>query len=73
MGRKPAADTASPRAGTQQKDADTRAVEREMSDALGLSVVINPGSGEAGEVVVRYKTLDQLEIIHRALLTRRKA
>jgi ParB family chromosome partitioning protein len=72
MGRKPAADPASSRASAPQKDADTRAVEREMSDALGLSVVINPGSGEAGEVIVRYKTLEQLETIHKALLTRKK-
>jgi ParB family chromosome partitioning protein len=73
MGRKPAADSASSRASASPKDADTRAVEREMSDALGLSVVINPGNGEAGEVVVRYKTLEQLETIHKALLTRKKA
>src|SRR5262249_22659026 len=73
MGRKPPADQASSRDSTPQKDADTRAAEREMSDALGLSVVINPGSGEAGAVVVRYRTLEQLETIHKALLTRRKA
>jgi ParB family chromosome partitioning protein len=73
MGRKPSADSPSSRAGASQKDADTRAVEREMSDALGLSVVINPGSGEAGEVIVRYKTLEQLETIHKALLVRKKA
>jgi ParB family chromosome partitioning protein len=71
MGRKPAGDSASPRASAPQKDADTRAVEREMSDALGLAVVINPGSGEAGEVVVRYKTLEQLETIHKALAQKR--
>ncbi|MBI4723846.1 MAG: ParB/RepB/Spo0J family partition protein, partial [Rhodomicrobium sp.] len=40
MGRKPAAGgSASPRQGVQQKDADTKAAEREMSDVLGLSVV----------------------------------
>ena len=55
-----------------QKDPDTRAAEREMSDALGLSVVINPGSGEAGEIVVRYKTMEQFETIHKALLTRKR-
>jgi ParB family chromosome partitioning protein len=71
MGRKPAADSASSRAAAPQKDADTRAVEREMSDALGLAVVINPGSGEAGEVVVRYRTLEQLETIHKALALKR--
>lgn len=72
MGRKPTGETA-PRAAAPQKDADTRAAEREMSDALGLSVVINPGSGEAGEVIVRYKTLDQFETIHKALLARKHA
>ncbi len=70
MGRKPAtADgPAVSRPSAPQKDADTRAAEREMSDALGLSVEIIPGKGEAGEVIVRYKTLEQLEIIHLALL-----
>lgn len=48
------------------KDADTRAAEREMSDALGLAVIINAGAGEAGEVIIRYKTMDQLEVIRRA-------
>jgi ParB family chromosome partitioning protein len=50
------------------KDADTRAVEREMSDAVGLSVVINPVSAEAGEVIIRYKTLEQFEAVRQALL-----
>jgi ParB family chromosome partitioning protein len=35
-------------------------------------VVINPGSGEAGEIVVRYKTMEQFETIHKALLTRKR-
>lgn len=56
------------RATTIPKDADTRAAEREMSDAIGLSVVINPVSAEAGEVIVRYKTLEQFEVLHRAIL-----
>ena len=43
-----------------------------MSDALGLSVIINPGSGEAGEIVVRYKSMEQFDVIHRALLAHRK-
>ena len=69
MGRK-AAGAVAPKQ-PAQKDPDTRAAEREMSDALGLSVLINPGSGEAGEVVVRYKTMEQFETIHNALLARR--
>ena len=55
MGRKSGATPSTPKT-PAQKDPDTRAAERAMSDALGLSVVINPGSGEAGEIVVRYHT-----------------
>jgi len=72
MGRKPAGGSASAKPEVQ-KDPDTRAAERELSDALGLSVVINPGSGEAGQVIVHYKTLEQFETIHKALLAQRRA
>jgi ParB family transcriptional regulator, chromosome partitioning protein len=68
MGRKAAGASSPPKPSASQKDPDTRAAERQMSDALGLAVVINPGSGEAGEVIVRYKTLEQFETIHKALL-----
>ncbi len=71
MGRKTGAGPSAPKQ-PAQKDPDTRAAEREMSDALGLSVVINPGNGEAGEIVVRYKTMEQFETIHKALLARRR-
>ncbi len=71
MGRKEGAvDKAAKSSSPAPKDADTRAVEREMSDALGLSVVMTPGSGEAGEVIIRYKTLEQFETIRRALVRR---
>ncbi len=74
MGRKPAGDKAgAARPSVPQKDADTRAAERDMTDALGLTVVINPGSGEAGEVIIRYKTMEQFEVIHRALLAQKRA
>ncbi len=74
MGRKPTdAKPASAKAAAPQKDADTRAAEKEMADALGLTVVINPGSGEAGEVVIRYKTMEQFDVVHRALLAQKKA
>ncbi|MGO9171014.1 MAG: ParB/RepB/Spo0J family partition protein [Rhodomicrobium sp.] len=72
MGRKPAAPAGSAKP-APQKDPDTRAAERQMSDALGLSVVINPSSGEAGEVVVRYKSMEQFETIHKALLGQKRA
>jgi ParB family chromosome partitioning protein len=49
------------------KDADIRAVEREMCDALGLSVVVSPGPNHTGEIIVRYKTLDQFEAVRKRL------
>jgi ParB family chromosome partitioning protein len=51
-----------------QKDADTRAAEREMADALGLAVEIAPGKGEAGEIIIRYRSLEQLEVVRKKLL-----
>jgi len=51
-----------------QKDADTRAAEREMADALGLAVEIAPGKGEAGEIIIRYRSLEQLEVVRKKLM-----
>jgi ParB family transcriptional regulator, chromosome partitioning protein len=51
-----------------QKDADTRAAEREMADSLGLAVEIAPGKGEAGEIIIRYRSLEQFEIVRKKLL-----
>jgi ParB family transcriptional regulator, chromosome partitioning protein len=48
------------------KDADTRALEEDLSDALGLSVEINDRGG-AGEVRVRYGSLEQLDELCRRL------
>ncbi len=73
MGRKPAGPKApggQPKA--PQKDADTRAAERDMTDALGLTVVINPGAGEAGEVIIRYRTMEQFDVLHRALMAQKR-
>jgi ParB family chromosome partitioning protein len=55
----------------KSKDADTRAAEAELHDALGLEVEINKGKGETGELRIRYATLDQLEEIRHRLLRRR--
>jgi len=43
-------------------DADTRALEKKLSDALGLDVQLK-ARGESGELIVRYRTLDQLDLI----------
>jgi ParB family chromosome partitioning protein len=47
-------------AARREKDADTRALEKDLSDALGLAVSID-GRGERGEVRIRYKDLEQLD------------
>lgn len=43
-----------------EKDADTRALEKSLTDSLGLSVSI-AHRGDGGELRVRYKSLEQLE------------
>lgn len=48
------------------KNADIRALDKRLSDALGLSVEIAP-RGTGGEVRIRYKTLDQFEALSRKL------
>ncbi|HLH11452.1 MAG TPA: ParB/RepB/Spo0J family partition protein [Methylovirgula sp.] len=47
-------------------DSDTRALEKALSDALGLIVSI-AHRGESGEVRIRYKSLDQLDDLCRKL------
>ena len=48
-----------------EKDADTLALEKRLSDALGLVVTI-AHRGKGGEMKIRYKTLEQLdEVIRR--------
>jgi ParB family chromosome partitioning protein len=49
-----------------QKDSDTLALERTLSDALGLDVMINH-KANSGQIRISYKSLDQLEEICRLL------
>jgi ParB family transcriptional regulator, chromosome partitioning protein len=51
---------------SQAKDSDTRALEKTLSDALGLNVTI-AHRGERGEVKIRYNSLDQLDDLCRKL------
>ncbi len=53
---------------TGHKNADTRAAERELSDALGLGVSMISGKGEKGELRIAFSTLDQFEDLRRRLL-----
>jgi ParB family chromosome partitioning protein len=45
-----------------EKDADTRALEKSLSEDLGLFVAISH-KGEKGELKIRYNTLEQLEVL----------
>ncbi len=50
----------------EKKDSDTLALERTLSDSLGLEVMINHKGGP-GQIRINYRTLDQLEEICRLL------
>ena len=62
-GQAPKAD----RATKPEKDADTRALEKSLGEALGLSVAIKHNGSAGGAVSVSYKNLDQLDEIVRRL------
>lgn len=51
----------------REKDPDTKAFEKELSDSLGLRVEIKRGSGESGNLVIKYGNYDQLEYIRMRL------
>ena len=57
---------AAPRKPRTEKDADTRAIEKTLSDALGMLVDIRH-EGERGELRIRYESLEQLESLCRML------
>ena len=49
------------------KDADTRALEKQLTQVVGLAVAIKHKDKLGGQVVISYKTLDQLDDIIRKL------
>ena len=55
------------KAAKPDKDADTRALEKRLSDALGLSVEIRHKPNGSGEMRLGYANLDQLDDIIRRL------
>lgn len=63
--RDPGASSAKP--AKSSKDADTRALERTLSEALGLSVTITHKGRQGGEVRIVYKTLDQFDDLCRRI------
>lgn len=60
------AQNAPPAEPREAKDSDTVALERSLTDRLGLAVTINH-KGSGGQIKISYKTLDQLEEICRLL------
>lgn len=58
--------------GSADKDADTRALEADITSRLGLSVDIRHGN-KGGEIRVQYKTLEQLDDVCRRLSGERGA
>ncbi|RST88143.1 ParB/RepB/Spo0J family partition protein [Aquibium carbonis] len=58
-----------PKDGPKEKDADTTALEKLLSDATGLGVTINHRNG-GGELRLAYASLEQLDDICRKLQTR---
>jgi ParB family transcriptional regulator, chromosome partitioning protein len=44
-----------------EKDADTRALEKQLMEHTGLKVEIKTQGREGGTLVIKYKTLEQLD------------
>ncbi|HTV32874.1 MAG TPA: ParB/RepB/Spo0J family partition protein [Methylocella sp.] len=51
----------------QVKSPDVRMFEKTLIDALGLDVSIKHGQGEAGELIIGYRTFDELEMVAKML------
>jgi ParB family chromosome partitioning protein len=51
----------------REKDADTRAFEKELTDTLGLKVELKRSSGESGVLTIKYGNFDQLDYIRQRL------
>ncbi len=47
----------------KEKDADTRAFEKELSSVLGLRVEVKRGAGDSGHLLIKYANYEQLDYI----------
>jgi ParB family transcriptional regulator, chromosome partitioning protein len=59
--------TRRPRAAKADKDADTKALEKALSDSLGLHLTIADRGPAGGVVQIKYRTLEQLDELCRRL------
>ncbi|HEY1735363.1 MAG TPA: ParB/RepB/Spo0J family partition protein [Methylovirgula sp.] len=69
LAQKTAERTSQKSGAAEKKDADTKALEQSLSEVLGLHVAI-AHQGEAGELRIRFKTLEQLDDLCRKLKKR---
>ena len=56
-----------PKAARPEKDSDTRELEKQLAASLGLSVDVKHKGPSGGTVIIKYKTLDQLDEIARRI------
>ena len=53
----------------KHKDSDTKAIEKELSAALGLRVFIeHSAGGENGSIILKYKTLEEFDRVRDLLI-----
>ena len=64
---KEAGESRAPAARKPEKDTDTLALEKQLSDVLGLKVSIGHKDNGSGEVRLSYRTLEQLDELQRRL------
>ncbi len=55
-----------------EKDADTRALEKQLAECTGLKVEIKVQGREAGTLVITYKSLEQLDEVTKRLSAQRR-
>ena len=63
--------TASKRKAKADKNADTRALEKQISETIGLRVEIKAQGREGGTLQIKYKTLDQLDGVTHRLMSKK--
>jgi ParB family chromosome partitioning protein len=63
--------TTSTRKAKSEKNADTRALEKQISETIGLRVEIKAQGREGGTLLIKYKTLDQLDGVTHRLMTKK--
>ena len=68
LAKKPSADPKKPPRKAVEKDADTKALEQDLSAAIGLKTRIDhKAGGESGRLSIEYGTLDELDELCRIL------